>query len=120
MGFVFGFGVSFGVPGVALVSAFSILVQVPCNKEESTSSGLIVAGREAAENPTQGRVLAVGPGAFDRHNQRVPMEVETKRICSEISASRERKRTRAGSEKRIVDNGEHFLLIHMRDVLAKW
>eukprot|EP00920_Eleutheroschizon_duboscqi_P042940 GHVT01102254.1.p1 GENE.GHVT01102254.1~~GHVT01102254.1.p1 ORF type:complete len:119 (+),score=12.91 GHVT01102254.1:828-1184(+) len=94
MGFVFGFGVSFGVPGVALVSAFSILVQVPCNKEESTSSGLIVAGREAAENPTQGRVLAVGPGAFDRHNQRVPMEVETKRICSEISASRERKRTR--------------------------
>eukprot|EP00920_Eleutheroschizon_duboscqi_P042937 GHVT01102251.1.p1 GENE.GHVT01102251.1~~GHVT01102251.1.p1 ORF type:complete len:354 (+),score=62.25 GHVT01102251.1:366-1427(+) len=74
--------------------ADTILVQVPCNKEESTSSGLIVAGREAAENPTQGRVLAVGPGAFDRHNQRVPMEVETKRICSEISASRERKRTR--------------------------
>eukprot|EP00920_Eleutheroschizon_duboscqi_P042931 GHVT01102243.1.p2 GENE.GHVT01102243.1~~GHVT01102243.1.p2 ORF type:complete len:113 (+),score=18.01 GHVT01102243.1:828-1166(+) len=112
MGFVFGFGVSFGVPGVALVSAFSILVQVPCNKEESTSSGLIVAGREAAENPTQGRVLAVGPGAFDRHNQRVPMEVSA---GDNIKFS-----SYAGSEKRIVDNGEHFLLIHMRDVLAKW
>ena len=45
------------------------------DEEEKTSGGIIIPDT-AKEKPSQGEVLAVGPGARDEDGKRVPMDVK--------------------------------------------
>jgi chaperonin GroES len=45
-------------------------------EEEEKSAGGIIIPDTAKEKPSQGQVVAVGPGARDESGKRVPMDVE--------------------------------------------
>lgn len=52
------------------------LVVEPLEQEERTSTGLYIP-ETAKEKPQQGKVLAVGPGAFkEGSSERIPMDVK--------------------------------------------
>ncbi len=52
------------------------LIIEPLEQEERTASGLFIP-ETAKEKPQQGRVLAVGPGAFaEGKSERIPMDVK--------------------------------------------
>src|SRR5258708_8978713 len=46
-------------------------------KEEQKTSGGIIIPETAQEKPQEGEIIAVGPGAIDDNNKRVPPEVKT-------------------------------------------
>jgi Co-chaperonin GroES (HSP10) len=74
--------------------------------EEMTSSGLVIPDT-AKEKPQQGEVLAVGPGRFE-DGQRVPIDVkEGDRVLYSKYGPTE-----------IKHNGEEYLVLSARDVLA--
>ena len=45
-------------------------------KEEKKKGGIILPETVDKERPEKGRVLAVGPGKFDKDGKRIPMEVK--------------------------------------------
>src|ERR671937_1518268 len=75
--------------------------------EETTISGLVIPDT-AKERPQEGEVIAVGPGRFE-DGQRIPMDVKVgdKVIYSKYG----------GTEVKI--DGEEYLVLSARDVLAK-
>src|SRR5437867_8042642 len=75
-------------------------------EEEMTASGLVIPDT-AKEKPTEGEVIAVGPGRFEDGN-RIPMDVKVgdKVIYSKYG----------GTEVKI--EGEDYLILSARDVLA--
>ena len=45
-------------------------------KEEKKRGGIILPDTVEKERPEKGRVLAVGPGKFDKNGKRIPMDVK--------------------------------------------
>lgn len=84
-----------------------ILVQ-PLDAEQTTASGLVIPDT-AKEKPQEGKVLAVGPGRFDdAGTSRIPLDVKVDDVVIYSKYG--------GTE--IKYNGEEYLLLSARDVLA--
>ncbi|MEK7536828.1 MAG: co-chaperone GroES [Patescibacteria group bacterium] len=45
-------------------------------KEEKRKGGIILPETVEKERPEKGRVLAVGPGKFDKNGKRIPLDVK--------------------------------------------
>lgn len=75
--------------------------------ETQTASGLYIPDN-AKEKPQKGEILAVGPGRRDDKGERIPMDVE---VGDKVLYSKY-----GGTEVRY--NGEDYLIISSRDVLA--
>ena len=75
--------------------------------EQTTASGLVIPDT-AKEKPQEGVVIAVGPGRFE-DGQRLPLDVSVgdKVIYSKYG----------GTE--VKYNGEEYLILSARDLLAK-
>jgi len=76
-------------------------------EEEQRSSGGIIIPDTAKEKPMQARVIAVGPGRWEK-DQRIPMEVSEGDIILIGKYS--------GNEIKI--NGEEHLIVREDEVLA--
>ena len=75
--------------------------------EQTTASGLVIPDT-AKEKPQEGEVLAVGPGRIDDKGNRVPLDVQ---VGDRVIYSKY-----GGTE--IKYNGEEYLILSARDVLA--
>src|SRR5919199_2879338 len=82
------------------------VVVKPIEEEEMTASGLVIPDT-AKEKPTEGEVIAVGPGRFEDGN-RVPLDVK---VGDRVIFSKY-----GGTE--ITLGGEDYLILSARDVLA--
>jgi len=84
-----------------------IMVQ-PLDAEQTTASGLVIPDT-AKEKPQEGKVLAVGPGRFDDAGaKRIPLDVK---VGDTVIYSKY-----GGTE--VKYNGEEYLLLSARDILA--
>ena len=84
------------------------IVVKPGESEETTASGLVIPDT-AKEKPQQGEVLAVGPGKrSDNTGELIPMDVS---VGDTVVYSKY-----GGTE--IKYNGEEYLILSARDVLA--
>ncbi len=84
-----------------------ILVQ-PLDAEQTTASGLVIPDT-AKEKPQEGKVLAVGPGRFDEDGEkRIPLDIAEGDVVVYSKYG--------GTE--IKYNGEEYLILSARDVLA--
>lgn len=77
------------------------------NEEEQTSGGIIIPDT-AKEKPSQGEVVAVGPGEWDDKGERIPLSV---RVGDQILFGKW-----SGTEVKI-DN-EDFLIMKESDVMG--
>jgi chaperonin GroES len=75
--------------------------------EEKTAGGIVLPDT-AREKPQEGKVIAVGPGAFDDKGLRKPMEVKEDDHVLFAKYS--------GTEVKI--EGEEYLILSERDILA--
>jgi chaperonin GroES len=82
-----------------------VVVQVS-EEEETTASGLVIPDT-AKEKPTEGQVIAVGPGKFE-DGTRVPMDVK---VGDRVIFSKY-----GGTEVKV--KGEEYLILSARDILA--
>lgn len=82
------------------------VVVKPIDEEQTTASGIVIPDT-AKEKPTEGEVVAVGPGKFE-DGQRVPMDVKAgdKVIFSKFG----------GTEYKI--EGEEYVILSSRDIYA--
>ena len=82
------------------------VVVKPIEEEEMTASGLVIPDT-AKEKPTEGEVIAVGPGRFEEGN-RVPLDVKVgdKVIYSKYG----------GNEYKY--QGEEYVILQSRDIYA--
>lgn len=83
-----------------------IVVQ-PLEAEQTTASGLVIPD-SAKEKPQEGKVLAVGPGRWDESGNRIPLDVAEGDVVLFSKYG--------GTE--VKYNGEEFLVLSARDVLA--
>ncbi|MGQ0777384.1 MAG: co-chaperone GroES [Pseudonocardiales bacterium] len=83
-----------------------IIVQAS-EAETMTASGIVIPDT-AKEKPQEGKVLAVGPGRFDDNGNRVPMDVSVGDVVIYSKYG--------GTE--VKHNGEEYLILSARDVLA--
>jgi chaperonin GroES len=83
-------------------------IVVQASEAETTTASGIVIPDTAKEKPQEGKVLAVGPGRFDDNGNRIPMDVS---VGDVIIFSKY-----GGTE--IKYNGEEYLILSARDVLA--
>ncbi len=84
------------------------LVIEPLEQEERTASGLYIP-ETAKEKPQQGRVIAVGPGAYrEGTGERIPMDVK--------EGDRVLFAKYAGTEVKV--NGKELKILKESDVLA--
>lgn len=51
------------------------LILEPIEEEKVTKSGIVIPDTASKEKPTQGKVIAVGPGKFEK-GERIPMSVK--------------------------------------------
>jgi chaperonin GroES len=79
----------------------------PIPREEMTKSGIVLPDT-AKEKPQEGKVLAVGPGAFDNDGKRVPIDVKAgdKVLYAKY----------AGTEFKV--EGDELLIVSQKDILA--
>ena len=77
------------------------------DREETTKSGIFLPDT-AKEKPMEGRVLAVGPGGFDKNGNKVTMTIK--------EGDRVLYQKYAGTEFKM--EGEEYLVIAQDDVLA--
>ena len=75
--------------------------------EQTTASGLVIPDT-AKEKPQEGEVLAVGPGRIDDKGNRVPLDLA---VGDRVIYSKY-----GGTE--VKYNGEEYLILSSRDVLA--
>jgi len=76
--------------------------------EQTTASGLVIPDT-AKEKPTEGEVLAVGPGRFNEDgDERIPVDVK---VGDVVVFSKY-----GGTE--VKYDGQEFLILSARDVLA--
>ncbi|GGN27525.1 hypothetical protein GCM10011609_82910 [Lentzea pudingi] len=75
--------------------------------ETTTASGLVIPDT-AKEKPQEGKVLAVGPGRIDDKGNRVPLDVAVGDVVIYSKYG--------GTE--VKYNGEEYLILSARDVLA--
>ncbi len=83
------------------------IVVRPLEAEQTTASGLVIPDT-AKEKPQEGEVLAVGAGRFDDNGKRVPVDVS---VGDRVLYSKY-----GGTE--VKYNGEEYLVLSARDVLA--
>ena len=83
------------------------VVVEPTPREEMTKSGIVLPDT-AKEKPQEGKVIAVGPGAFDNDGKRVPIDVQTgdKVLYAKY----------AGTEFKV--DGDDLLIVSQKDILA--
>jgi chaperonin GroES len=94
-------------PRLAITPIEDRLVIAPDDEQESMRGGLYIPDT-AKEKPTQGRVLAVGPGRFER-GSRVPMDL---RVGDRVLYGKY-------SGTNITLEGEEVVIVKATDVLAK-
>ncbi|MFD1825183.1 MULTISPECIES: co-chaperone GroES [Mumia] len=76
--------------------------------EQTTASGLVIPDT-AKEKPTEGKVLAVGPGRFNEDgDERIPVDVKVDDVVVFSKYG--------GTE--VKYDGQEFLILSARDVLA--
>ena len=80
----------------------------PSKDEEKTDGGLYLPDTATKEKPTEGEVVAVGPGRLDKGGKRIPLEVKAgdKGFYSKW----------AGTEIKVED--EKYLLVKEDDILC--
>ncbi|VAV92972.1 Heat shock protein 60 family co-chaperone GroES [hydrothermal vent metagenome] len=83
------------------------IVVKPQDEQESTTPSGIVIPDTAKEKPQLGEVLAVGPGEF-KDGERVPVDVNVGDVVFYSKYG--------GTE--VKHNGEDYLILSSRDVLA--
>ena len=93
------------IPNPAL--KLSVVVKV-VEQVSKTKSGLYVPDT-AKDKPQEAEVLAVGPGALDEKGNRLPMDVA---VGDKVVFSKY-----GGTEVKV--EGEAYLILSVRDVLAK-
>lgn len=77
-----------------------------CEAEETTKSGIILAG-SAQEKPQEAEVIAVGPGGM----------VDGKEITMQVKAGQKVIYSKyAGTEVKL--DGEEFIIVRQNDILA--
>jgi len=79
----------------------------PSESEDKTKSGIVLPDT-AKEEPQEGEVVAVGPGAIDREGKKIPMEVKVgdKVIIPKYGASK------------VKLEGDEYLILREEDILA--
>ena len=79
----------------------------PTPREDMTKSGIVLPDT-AKEKPQEGKVIAVGPGAFDNDGKRIAVDVTTgdKVLYAKY----------AGTEFKL--DGEDLLIVAAKDILA--
>ena len=79
----------------------------PIPREDMTKSGIVLPDT-AKEKPQEGKVIAVGPGAFDNDGKRITIDVSTgdKVLYAKY----------AGTEFKL--DGEDLLIVSQKDILA--
>ena len=84
-------------------------VLVKRTEEEETSSGGIILSGSAKEKPSQGEVVAVGPGEPNDNGEKIKPDVEEgdKVVYSKYG----------GTEIKV--EGTEYLILSSRDILAK-
>jgi chaperonin GroES len=82
------------------------VVVKPVEEEETTVSGLVIPDT-AKEKPTEGEVIAVGPGRFEDGN-RVPMDVK---VGDRVIYSKY-----GGNEYKYL--GDEYVILQARDIYA--
>ena len=75
--------------------------------EQTTASGLVIPD-SAKEKPSEGEVVAVGPGRIDDNGNRVPLDVKVGDVVLYSKYG--------GTE--VKYGGEEFLVLSTRDLLA--
>lgn len=80
----------------------------PSKDEEKTAGGLFLPETATKEKPTQGEVIAVGPGRLDKSGKRIPLEVKKGDTVFYSKWS--------GTEIKVDD--EKYLLVKEDDVLC--
>ena len=85
------------------------VVILPAEEAETMRGGLYIPDT-AKEKPTQGEVIAVGPGRFEK-GARIPMERQGRRQGASTGSTAARPIT--------VDGDEVLIIIKASDVLAK-
>ena len=83
-----------------------ILVQA--NEAETTTASGLVIPDTAKEKPQEGKVLAIGPGRIDDKGNRIPLDVAVGDVVVYSKYG--------GTE--LKHNGEEYLILSARDVLA--
>jgi chaperonin GroES len=83
-------------------------IVVQANEAETTTASGLVIPDTAKEKPQEGTVLAVGAGRFDDKGSRIPVDVK---VGDTVIYSKY-----GGTE--IKYNGEEYLVLSARDVLA--
>ncbi len=83
------------------------IVVRPGESEETTASGLVIPDT-AKEKPTQGEVIAVGPGRFEK-GARIPMELK---VGDQVIYGKY-------SGTPYTFEGDEYVIIKVSDVLAK-
>src|SRR5829696_5336626 len=79
----------------------------PTPREEMTKSGIVLPDT-AKEKPQEGRILAIGPGAFDTEGKRVAMDVK---VGQKVLYGKY-----AGTEFKLEE--EDLLIVSQKDILA--
>lgn len=79
----------------------------PSESEEMTKSGIVLPD-SAKEEPQEGKILAVGPGAIDKTGKNIPMAVKVgdKVIIPKYGASK------------VKLDGDELLILREDDILA--
>ena len=83
-------------------------IVVQANEAETMTASGIVIPDTAKEKPQEGKVLAVGPGRVDDKGTRIPVDVSVGDVVLYSKYG--------GTE--IKHNGEEYLILSARDVLA--
>ena len=83
------------------------VVVKPTPREEMTKSGIVLPDT-AKEKPQEGKILAVGPGAFDNDGKRIAMDVK---VGQKVLYGKY-----AGTEFKLDD--EELLIVSQKDILA--
>lgn len=83
------------------------IVVRPLEAEQTTASGLVIPDT-AKEKPSEGEVVAIGPGRFDDKGSRIPLDIA---VGDKVLYSKY-----GGTEVKYA--GEDFLVLASRDVLA--
>ena len=93
---------------MATIKPLEDKIVVQASEAETTTASGIVIPDTAKEKPQEGKVLSVGPGAFDNDGKRVPIDVKAgdKVLYAKY----------AGTEFKI--EGDELLILSSKDILA--
>ncbi|SDR14930.1 chaperonin GroES [Actinopolyspora saharensis] len=96
------------VKTVASIKPLEDKIVVQASEAETTTASGIVIPDTAKEKPQEGKVLAVGPGRVDDKGNRIPLDVNEGDVVIYSKYG--------GTE--VKYNGEEYLVLSARDVLA--